>query len=74
MKLHTTNYREEDGRLVEYETDELFVWAAVCKDGRVDMLSVQTDSDELGELVDGWEWKKLRLSLDDETAILNFPV
>lgn len=59
-------YRDDFSKGLEPEKNyNLCVWAAVeTETGRVDMECHEFE-DELSDLVEGWEWKRFRLVLDE---------
>jgi hypothetical protein len=60
--LFRTQYPVVDGKIVETQTPDLFVWATVdTKTGNVDITDVQPFDDELDELRPGYEWRRFRL-------------
>lgn len=62
MTLWATNYRDENGRLVEYREEDFFVWVPVdTKTGEVESFAVRASSDQLPSLIKGSEWRKFKL-------------
>ena len=63
MKLHRYDYENIDGEMKRVRKDQIYLWAGVrIETGEVEMNDLRAFDDELEDLCDGWEWRKLILS------------
>ena len=62
-ELFRTDYKDVDGIMKSFKTNEIYVWCAVNKStGEVELEDVRQFDDELDRLNGDWKWQKFYLN------------
>jgi len=62
MKLHKYEYRQIDGKPQKVKQETIHIWVPVkTATGEVELDNIHEYDDELEDLADGWEWRKLQI-------------